>query len=87
MPMLLRRFALPRRSVQFREIDVVEAPECTRTEVAIILCHGRPDTVPSKLLCEFQSKGVVFDVPSAIHRLGPLMGGVLQLDQACVGDG
>jgi len=72
--------------VQFGEIDVVKGPKRTRTEVAIILCHGRPDAVPSRLLCEFQGKRDVFDVPSTLRRLGPLMGAVLQLDPARVGD-
>jgi len=72
--------------VQFGEIDVVKAPECAWTEVAIILCHGRPDAVPSRLLGELQGKRDVFDFPSTVHLLGPLMGGVLQLDQAGVGD-
>lgn len=37
-------FALPKRCVQFGEIDVVKVPECTRTKVAIILCHGCPES-------------------------------------------
>ena len=85
--MLLGRFAFPRRwCVQFGEIDVVKVPECTRTEVAIVLCLGCPDAVPPGLLREFQGKRDVFDLPSALRRLGPLMSGVLQLDQARVGD-
>lgn len=82
----MRGFALPRRGVQFGEIDVVKAPECTRTEVTIILCHGRPDAVPSRLLCKFQGNGDVFDVPPTLRGLGLLVGGVLQLDHARVGD-
>jgi hypothetical protein len=68
------------------EIDVVKVPECTRTEVAIVLCHGCPDAVPFRLLREFQGKGKVLDVPSTVRRLGPLMSAVLQLDQERVGD-
>lgn len=45
-----------------------------------------PDAEPSRLLGEFQGKREVFDVPSTLRRLGPLSSGVLQLDQARVGD-
>ncbi len=86
--LLLGRFALPMRCFQFEfgEIDIVKVPECTRTKVAIIiLCHGCPDAVPSRLLGEFQGKREMFDVPSTLRRLGPLVSGVLQLDQARVG--
>ena len=84
--MLLGRFALPSRCVQFGEIDVVKVPECTRTKFAIILCHGCPDAMPFVHIRKFQGKCGVFDVPSTLRGLGPLVSGVLQLDEAGVGD-
>ena len=72
--------------MQFGEIDIVKAPECTRTKIAIILCHGGPDAVPARLLRELQGKGDVLDVPSTLCRLRPLMSGILQFDHACMSD-
>jgi len=72
--------------MQFGEVDVFKAPERTRTEFAIILGHGRPDAMPSRHLFKFQGEGDVLDVPSTFRRVGPLVGGVLQLDHARMGD-
>jgi hypothetical protein len=73
--------------MQFREIDIVKAPECTRSKLAIILCHGRPNTVPTGFLCELQGEGEMFDVPSTLRCLRPLVRGILQFDQASMSDG
>lgn len=84
--MFLWRFTFSGGWRQCGEVDVVKAPERTWTEFAIIFGHRRPDAVPPRLLCEFQGKGSVLNVPSAFRRVGPLVGGVLQFDRARVGD-
>lgn len=63
--------------MQFGEVDVLEVPERTGTEFAVILGHGRPDAMPSRHLLKFQSEGDVLDVPPTFRRVGPLVGGVL----------